>query len=369
MSIPSKTLILGTRKGLLVLGRAKTGWRVKTHSFIGAPVPYAFRDARTGLLWASLDHGHWGCKLQRSPDMGKTWEEVPAPTYPKSARVKPWKTGKSEPATLKYIWVVAPGGVDEPGTMYLGTEPGGLFRSTDGGDSFKLVSSLWNHPTRFEKWFGGGRDLPGIHSVIVDPRDSRRVLIGVSCAGVLETTDACRTWELRNRGLVADFLPDPKAEVGQDPHYVEACAAHPDVLWQQNHCGIFRSLDGGKKWKAVSKSGELAHFGFAISADEEDPDVAWVVPAVSDTLRVAVDRKLAVCRTVDGGKTWKAQRSGLAQKNVFDITFRHALDKSRGTLAFGTTTGNVFWSGNRGQSWDCVGNHFPPVYSVRFADV
>jgi photosystem II stability/assembly factor-like uncharacterized protein len=167
--------------------------------------------------------------------------------------------------------------------------------------------------------------------------------------------------------MSADFLPDPKAEVGQDPHYLEASAADPDMLWMQNHCGIYRSTDGARKWKLVSKAGEVAHFGFAIVADERDPDTAWVAPATSDSNRIAVDGKLVVCRTTDGGKTWNAQRRGLPQRDCYDITLRHALDKSHGTLAFGTTTGNVFWSPNRGRSWECVGNHFPPVYSVRFA--
>ena len=367
MATPANTMIVGTRKGLLVLGRTSSGWRVKSDSFVGAPVPYAFRDHRTGVLWASLDHGHWGCKLHRSDDLGKTWEEVEAPKYPKSARMRPWKTGKSTPATLRYLWVLAPGGDDEPNVLWAGTEPGGLFRSKDGGSSFQLVKSLWNHPTRYEKWFGGGRDLPGIHSIFVDPRDSRRVLIGVSCAGVFETLDAGETWEIRNRGMKADFLPDPNAEVGQDPHYFEACASHPDVLWQQNHCGIFRSTNGAKTWRQVSKRGELAHFGFAISADEEDPDVAWVAPAVSDEKRVAVDGKLAICRTTDGGRTWKAQRRGLPGRDCYDVTLRHALDRSHGTLAFGTTTGNLYWSRNRGAAWESIGSNFPPVYSVRLA--
>lgn len=362
-----RTLVLGTRKGVFVLKAGAAGFRVHTHSFPGSPVPYAFVDRRTGVLWASLDHGHWGSKLQRSADLGRTWEEVPAPKYPKSARTKPWTTGKAQPATLRYIWVIAPGADDQPERLYLGTEPGGLFVSDDGGKTFDLDLKLWNHPSRFAKWFGGGRDMPGIHSVIVDPRNNRRVLVGVSCAGVFETTNDGRTWTPRNKGLVAEFLPDPAAEVGQDPHYVEACASAPDALWQQNHCGIFRSTDGGATWKQVSRKGQLAHFGFAVSVDEEDPDVAWVVPAVSDETRIAVDGKLCVCRTTDGGRTWQAQRKGLPQKNCWDVTFRHALDKSRGTLAFGTTTGNVYWSPDRGKGWRAIGNNFPPVYSVRFA--
>lgn len=366
MSEPG-TMIVASRKGVFVLKNGKGGWRITNHSHEAAAAPYAFRDHRTGTLWASLDHGHWGSKIQRSEDMGKTWREIEAPKYPKSARAKPWTTGKPQPATLSYIWTIAPGGDDRPERLYLGTEPGGLFRSDDGGETFALNKGLWNHPSRLDGWFGGGRPLPGLHSVEVDPRDSTRVSIGVSCAGVFETRDDGRTWEPRNKGLTADFLPDPNAEIGQDPHFLQACARHPDVMWQQNHCGIFRTTDGGKQWEAVSKGGELPHFGFAVAVDEKNPERAWVVPAVADTHRYAVDGKLCVCATKDGGKTWRAFRKGLPQKNCYDVTFRHALDRRKGALAFGTTTGNLFYSPDRGRTWETISHHLPPIYSVRFA--
>jgi photosystem II stability/assembly factor-like uncharacterized protein len=301
--------------------------------------------------------------------MGKSWEEVEAPKYPKNARIKPWMLGgkKTKPATLDYIWVIAQGGEDQPGRIYLGTEPGGLFSSDDAGKTFRLVKGLWNHPSRFDKWFGGGRDNAGIHSIFVDPRDSGRVLVGVSCAGVFETTDGGKSWTPKNKGMEADFLPDPKAEVGQDPHCVAACGADPDTLWQQNHCGIYRSTDGSQSWRKVSKKGDTAHFGFAVAADEKSPETAWVVPAISDTHRIAVGGALCVCRTTDGGKTWRAFRKGLPQKSCYDVVFRHALDHANSTVAFGTTTGNLYVSENRGQSWETIGTNFPPVYSVRFA--
>jgi photosystem II stability/assembly factor-like uncharacterized protein len=354
-------IVLGTRKGLLLLERGGGGWRIVREAHAGIPVPYAAFDPRTGTLWASLDHGHWGQKLQRSTDGGETWEELEAPAYPEGDRIK-----EGVPAVLRYLWVLAPGGDDEPDRLYAGTEPGGLFRSDDGGRSFSLVRSLWDHPSRSTSWFGGGRDHAGIHSVWVDPRDSRRVLVGVSVAGVFESTDGGETWEPRNRGLVADFLPDPRAEVGHDPHLLVACRANPDVLWQQNHCGIFRSEDGTATWTDVSEKEGPARFGFAIAADPERPGTAWVVPAVADEMRVAVDRALCVCRTEDGGASWTAFRDGLPQEGCYDIVYRHALDLAGDRLAFGSTTGNVWISDDRGESWSAVTNHLPLVYSVRF---
>lgn len=166
MESASKTLLLGTRKGLLCLERQGEGWGVTREAYLGIPVTYATVDPHTEVLWACVGHGHWGSKLYRSRDMGVTWEEVPAPQYPDGAEIRP-----GQPATLSYLWLLQPGGADQPGRLYLGTEPGGLFQSDDGGDSFYLVEGLWNHPSRMESWFGGGRDEPGIHSVVLDPRD------------------------------------------------------------------------------------------------------------------------------------------------------------------------------------------------------
>jgi photosystem II stability/assembly factor-like uncharacterized protein len=367
---PSDTLVLGTRKGLLVLERNGGGWKTVRHAHPGQPVAYAAADARTGSLWACLDHGHWGQKLQRSGDMGDTWEEVPAPKYPEGAEIMKGFPGGEQhrkQATLRYLWVFAPGGTDQPGRIYLGTEPGALFRSDDNGESFALVDGLWNHPSRLTSWFGGGRDTPGIHSIMVDPRDSRRLLVGISCAGVFETVDDGATWTPRNQGLKAEFLPDPDAEVGHDPHFATWCPIAPDVLWQQNHCGVFRSTDGARSWRKISQEGGPAHFGFPIAADPVNPSTAWVVPATSDEVRTAVNGALCVSRTDDGGETWTAFRAGLPQEGCYDVAFRHALDVSGTRLAFGTTTGNVYLSDDRAESWQCLGNDFPPVYSVRFA--
>ena len=360
MDHPSR-FILGTRKGLLIFENSGGDWKMIRQAHVGIPVSYATVDPRTGTLWACLDHGHWGQKLQRSRDEGVTWEEVTAPAYREGDEIK-----EGEPATLRYLWVLEPDGDAEGHRLYIGTEPGGLFQSDDGGDHFELVESLWDHPSRQEQWFGGGRDHAGIHSVIVDNRDARRVLVGVSCAGVFETIDGGETWKPRNRGLKATFLPDPAAEVGHDPHLLVACRSNPDILWQQNHCGIFRSTDGAESWEDVGMKDGPAHFGFAIAVDEEEGDTAWVVPAVGDEVRVAIDGALCVCRTEDGGKSWKALRDGLPQEGCYDLVLRHALDVCGDTLAFGSTTGNVFVSGDRGDRWRILSHHLAPVYSARF---
>jgi len=355
------TLLLGTRKGLIVLRKKPKGWEFNQTHFVGIPVSLAYVDQRDRTWWACLDHGHWGQKLHRSKDEGNSWTEVEAPKYPEGTEMK-----EGVPAVVRYLWAFAHAGEDRSGELYLGTEPGGLFHSKDNGDNWQLVQSLWDQPSRLEHWFGGGRDYAGIHSIVVDPRNSDHIYIGISCAGVFETVDAGKNWIVRNQGLRADYLPNPQAEVGHDPHMLVACATQPDVLWQQNHCGIFKSIDGANSWQEVTDDDGPARFGFAVAVAEGDPNQAWVVPAVSDEIRVAIDNALCVCRTDDGGKSWRDLRKGLPQKNCYDIVFRHALDVNNHEVVFGTTTGNLFLSKDRGDSWDLLGHTLPMVYSVDF---
>ena len=352
------TLLIGTRKGLVVCKKKPSGWKTDSIHFDAIPVSIAYADERNGSWWACLDHGHWGVKLHRSKDEGATWEELPPPAYPEGLEMK-----EGVPAVTRYLWAMQHGGVSNPKRLWIGTEPGGLFRSEDGGDTFQLVEPFWHHPSK-PQWFGAGKDYPGIHSIIVDPRNEERVLVGISCAGVFETTDAGATWAVRNDGLIADFLPDPKAEIGHDPHRLLATPTNPDILWQQNHCGIFRSTNGAVTWEDVSQKEGPANFGFALALADDNPDQAWVAPAVSDVHRVAVDKALCICRTDDGGKTWKAFRKGLPQEFSFDIVYRHALVASGDEVFFGTTTGNLFHSADRGESWKAVSNYLPMVYSL-----
>ena len=166
---------------------------------------------------------------------------------------------------------------------------------------------------------------------------------------------------------MADFLPDKYAEIGQDPHLLVAHSSDINLQWNQNHCGIFRSTDGSQNWKEITQQGGPANFGFAIALDEEDINTAWVVPGVSDELRIAVDKALCVCKTDDGGKSLVAQRDGLPQGNCFDIVYRHGLDIAGSTLAIGSTTGNLYMSSDKGDSWKTISQNLAQIYSVKFA--
>jgi len=361
MSTNKNTLLLGTRKGLIVYQKKGNNWQYAGEHFDGIPVSYAVGDKSGEYWWSCEDHGHWGCKLHISKNQGKSWEEVEAPKYADNDEIK-----EGVPATLKYLWVLHPQVNGNNQHILVGTDPGGLFESTNGGKDFQIVKGLWEHPSRKEQWFGGGRDNPGIHSIVVDHQNTDHRYIGISCAGVFETWDGGNSWEPKNKGLRADFLPEPDSEIGQDPHYLTAHDKNQKIMWQQNHCGIFRTEDGGNQWYDISEPEGPANFGFVITLDEEDEETAWVVPGVSDEKRIAINRSLMVCRTQDGGKSWQKFTRGLPQQGCYDIVYRHGMDITGDTLAFGTTTGNLYLSENRGEDWVALNHHLPMIYSLRF---
>ncbi len=356
-------LLISTRKGLIRYQKKSGQWKFSDLHFNGIPVSLSYHDPNTGFIYAFLDHGHWGMKIQRSEDLGQTWKELAAPVYPEGAEAK-----EGVSATLRYIWAAHHGGSDHPGRLWIGTEPGGLFKSEDNGESWSLNTALWNHPSRKTEWTGGGRDFPGIHSIVMDQQNSDHFYVGISCAGVFETTDGGESFNVRNKGLRADFLPDPFAEIGHDPHMLVACQNDQKYMWQQNHCGIFKSENGGIDWQDVSEKDGPANFGFAMAVKEDNPHVAWVAPGVSDEIRVAVDHALCISRTDDGGKTWQDFRSGLPQENCFDIVYRHSLQARKDELVFGTTTGNLYHSNDGGEHWQTISNNLPMVYAVEMVD-
>src|SRR5215216_651543 len=355
----SDRMLVATRKGLFTLARKTDGWSIADVAFAGSPLTAVLRDGRDGALYAALKLGHFGAKLHRSDDDGRSWRELPAPAFPPDAAGAP---------SLFQIWVIEAGAPQQPGRLWIGAIPAGLFRSDDRGESWQLVSALWNVPER-EKWFGGGYDDAGIHTISPDPRDPRRVFVAISCGGVWDSADDGETWTLRGDGLVAAYMPPEQAgtrEV-QDPHRVARCAAHPDVMWMQHHNGVFRSTDAGVRWQKLSLP--VDDFGFAVVAHPQSPETAWLVPAVADEQRLPRDGALCVTRTRDGGKSWESLRAGLPQRDAYDLIYRHAfdVDESGTCLAMGSTTGALWASDTAGESWRLINAHLPPIYAVRFA--
>jgi len=373
----SQRIFVATRKGLFRFDRGQvkgsSPWRITGASFLGDSVSMVLPDRRDGYLYAALGHGHFGTKLHRSRDGGESWEELKAPAYPEppagTEEVRCPARGIPIPWNLELIWALEPGGRDQPGVLWCGTLPGGLFRSDDHGTTWTLIRSLWDRPERRE-WFGGGMEYPGIHSISVDPRDSNRVFVGISCGGVWLTENAGESWACRANGMYAVYAP-PEHKFNpniQDPHRMVHCPARPDVMWVQHHNGVFRTTNGATLWHDVTAA-IPSRFGFAVAVHPNDPETAWLVPAVSDEKRIPVDGKVVVSRTRDGGKTFQVLRDGLPQDQAYDLTFRHALDvdETGDRLAFGSTTGSLWISEDQGDHWTTLSTHLPPVFCTRFA--
>ena len=353
-------LYVATRKGLFTLTRAGAGWEHVRTAFLGDPVTAVLPDGRDGALYAGLNLGHFGVKLHRSDDGGERWTELPAPAFP--------AVDGDDAPSVSLIWTLAAGGGDRPGLLWAGTIPGGLFGSTDRGESWTLVDALWAAPERAD-WFGGGYDDPGIHTVCVDPRDSRRLTVGVSCGGVWTSADGGATWALGGTGLRADYMPPNRSDdrAVQDPHRLAQCRAAPDIVWCQHHNGIFRSADGGATFTEITTAAPSS-FGFAVAVHPADPNTAWFAPAVKDDCRVPVDGRFVVSRTTDGGASFEALSDGLPAEPAYDLIYRHALDID-GTgehLAMGSTTGNLWAGQSGGERWTLLSPHLPPINQVAF---
>ena len=374
MHTHASTAWVATRKGLFRLNRsADRGWAICHVAHLAENVSIVLPESasRGGAVYAALEHGHFGPKLQCSTDGGQTWEARTPPRFPPQKEGAPPEldpSGRPLPLSVQRIWSLESG--SEPGELWCGTIPGGLFHSRDGGKSWHFVQSLWDHPGR-KQWFGGGADYPGIHSICVDPRDGNHVRIGVSCGGVWRTRDRGKTWEVCATGMRAEFMPKERQHDPyiQDPHCMVQCAADPSALWVQHHNGIFRSIDDAQSWQEiVAPNGSPAVFGFAVAVHPRDPQRAWFVPAQKDEHRLPVHGQVVVTRTCDGGQRFETLRSGLPQEHAYDIVYRHALavDDSGDCLMLGSTTGSLWASDNQGDHFQLLSAHLPPVYCVRF---
>ena len=361
----AQTLWVGTRKGLFGLRRADAGWRIGKPSFAGEPVSQVLSNPYDGACYAALRLGHFGVKLWKSVDGGTQWTEVTAPAFPPKPTAGPWKDDPM-PWTVDQVWALE---ASPDGRLWAGCLPAGLFTSQDGGASWQLVENLWDRPERAE-WFGGGYDFPGIHSILIDPRDASHVTVAISCGGVWQTRDGGASWTNTSEGLVADFMPPERREDPniQDVHRIDQCLAQPEVLWAQHHGGLYRSVNGGRKWDAIAAPQPSA-FGFPVAAHPQDPQRAWFVPAHSDAQRMPADGRMVVTQTRDGGATFSAHGEGLPQQDAYHLVYRHALVTSADgqTLAIGSTTGGLWVSEDGGDRWHCLSRDLPPIAVLRLA--
>jgi len=348
-------LLVGTKKGLFVLeGEPGAEFEIKARAFAGEPVEYAMRDPGSGRLLASVTSAFYGPKIWHAQDPAGEWEQARGIALPEGGD-----------AALERIWTIVAGEGD--GTLYAGGDPGVLFQSSDGGSTWELNRALWEHPTR-PSWQPGGGGLC-LHSIVPWPGDPDRLALAISAAGVWLTEDGGSSWHQGNEGLAARYLPDEASESNSlCVHRLHRAARRPERLFMQFHGGVYRSDDAGQSWTEIG-AGLPSDFGFPIVLDPADPDSAYVLPLTADTDRVTANGRVGVYETRDAGANWTERTEGLPQENAYLTVLRQALDgRGEGAaleLYFGTTTGEVYGSGDAGASWSGAASHLPPVYSVR----
>lgn len=357
-------VMVGTMKGAFLVrsDASRKRWSVGGPYSVGSPVYAMALDTRAGRnrLWWSNQSFRWGTFLSSSDDFGKTVTE------PETYSIKfPEDSGLA----LKNIWQICTWPEDEPDTIYCGVEPSCLFVSRDGGKSWSPVEGLLKHPHR-PQWTPGGGGMC-LHTIVPHPAKRDSMIIAMSTGGCYRTDDGGASWQARNQGVRAEFLPEKFPEFGQCVHKIGRDAANPERLYLQNHWGLYRSDDGGDSWKDIA-NGVPSDFGFSMVAHPHDPDTAYIVPIESDQYRCTPEGKLRVYRTQNAGKSWEPMTKGLPQKNAMETVLRDAMASDTldpAGIYFGTRSGKVYGSHDDGKSWQVILEGVPPVVCVHAAVV
>ena len=340
-------ILAGTRKGLfLIRGEHGSSWEVEGPLLKGWSIFHAIDN--NGVIGVAANNWVYGGTFQRSADLGKTWERSETLGMPEDSELK-----------LSETWHVEPGRQEDE--LWLGAAPGLLFRSKDGGDTWEQVRGLVEHPTR-DKWEPGAGGMC-THSIQLDPNDDQRLYVGISAAGVFRSEDDGESWTPANRGTAADFLPENYPELGQCVHKLLLHPERPDRLWQQNHCGVYRSDNRGESWDRLDGNGLPSDFGFPLALDPDDSDVAYVVPEEGAENRVTPNNQLGVYRTRDGGESWELASDGLPEPAWASIK-REGLAWDHGGVYLGTQAGTVYALDTATGRWSEAASNLPEILSI-----
>jgi photosystem II stability/assembly factor-like uncharacterized protein len=345
-------LPVGTRKGLFLLRSddGRTNWEVEGPLLPGWAVYHAIVDPRDGVLYGATNNFFYGANVHRSSDGGKTWERTEELGLPEQSGLK-----------LAAAWHVEPGSPSEPSTLWLGGDPGVLFRSDDGGVTWEVNRGLLEHPTR-ENWQPGAGGMC-CHSIQFA---DGTMYVAISAAGSFRSEDGGESWTPINKDVAADFMPETYPEVGQCVHKLLVHEKRPGRLWQQNHCGVYRSDDRGDNWERLDGNGLPSGFGFPLALDPDDPDVAYVIPEESQEIHFTAEGRLGVYRTGDGGASWELTSNGLPDQ-AWAAVLREGFAYDDAGLYFGTQSGSVWYSPRGGGEWTEVARDLPPILSVEAA--
>jgi photosystem II stability/assembly factor-like uncharacterized protein len=360
-------VLVGTRKGAFVLtsDEGRKQWDVSGPHFAGWEIYHVNGSpADPDRIFASQSSSWFGQIIQRSDDGGTTWVPVGNEfAYAGPTGTHLWYDGTPHPWGFARVWLLEPS-LTEPDTVYAGVEDAALFRSTDGGATWRELAGLRTHVSA-PLWQPGAGGMC-LHTIVQVPGAPQRLFIAISAAGAFRSDDAGETWKPINRGLQSEGIPDPDAEVGHCVHRIALHPSRPDVLFMQKHWDVMRSDDAGDSWREVS--GNLpSDFGFPIGVHAHEPNTVFVVPIKSDSEHYPPDGKLRVYRSRSGGNEWEALTNGLPQKDCYVNVLRGAMaidSLDSCGVYFGTTGGQVYASADSGDSWAPIVRDLPAVLSV-----
>jgi photosystem II stability/assembly factor-like uncharacterized protein len=378
-------VFVGTGKGGFIFesDEKRRDWRVSDIHFKSWNVMHMQLDPRDRRLHAAVSHSVYGPTTHYSDDFGRNWtqaRQVPVISRPSKSGRPPGTPGEAEssaegtgiehkPEKMIKVWNIKPGRASESGVLYAGAEPASLFISSDRGETWAMNDALFDHPHR-GTWFPGNGGLC-LHTILLDPQDPDRMYIAVSTGGCYRTDDGGRTWSPRNRNVRADFLPNKFPEYGQCVHKVAMHPSQPEVLYQQNHCGIYRTDNGGEDWIDIGEGRLPSRFGFPIAVHPVDPRTIYVALEESDEYRMSVEGKFAVWRSRDAGDSWQRLTNGLPDRAHL-VVLREAMATDTledAGIYIGTNTGHLFYSRDSGENWELMADFLPPIRSVEAAVV
>jgi hypothetical protein len=360
-------VLVGTRKGAFILTSdgKREGWNISGPHFAGWEIYHLKGSpAEPDRLYASQTSGWFGQMIQRSNDGGETWEPVGNEfNYDGVPGTHQWYDGTQHPWEFKRVWHLEPSPAD-PDAVYAGAEDAALFKTTDGGRTWQELPGV--RSAKGHLWQPGAGGM-GLHTIVLDPRRPERIFIAISAAGVFRSDDGGQKWRPVNRGLKSPYeIPDPDAEVGHCVHRIAMHQSRPDVLFMQKHWDVMRSDDAGESWREIS--GNLpSDFGFPIDVHAHEPETIYVVPIKSDSEHFPPDGKLRVYRSRAGGNEWEALTNGLPQRDCYVNVLRDAMavdSLDPCGVYFGTTGGQVYGSANSGDTWNPIVRDLPAVLSV-----